>query len=36
MILQGLPYTALHDNSTGADAIVAWNDTAKEAIYLWK
>ena len=33
---QGLPYVALHDNNTNADAIVAWNETSKEAMFLWK
>jgi len=36
MSLAGLPYRSLHDNRTNADAIVAWNDTSKEAIFLWK
>jgi hypothetical protein len=33
---QGLPSRVLHDNKTNADAIVLWNDTKKEAIFLWK
>jgi hypothetical protein len=34
--LGGLPYTVMHDPDTDADAIVTWNETSKEAIFLWK
>lgn len=34
--LEGLEFAFLHDPDTSADAIVAWNDTSKEAFFLWK
>lgn len=34
--LQNLPFVSLHDPRTNADAIVAWNETSKGAIFLWK
>lgn len=34
-VLDGLPYVSV-DDETGANAIVAWNDTSKEIIILWK
>ena len=34
--LGGLPFLRVHDNRTSGDALVAWNDTSKEAIFLFK
>jgi len=34
--LRGLPFVKVQDEETGGDAIVAWNDTSKEAIFLFK
>lgn len=34
--LGGLPFLLLQDNKSSGDAIVAWNETAKEAIFLFK
>jgi len=34
--LGGLPFLKVQDQQTGGDAIVAWNDTSKEAIFLFK
>ncbi|KAG7673157.1 hypothetical protein Ndes2526B_g03427 [Nannochloris sp. 'desiccata'] len=34
--LGGLPFLEVQDQTTSGDAIVAWNDTSKEAIFLFK
>lgn len=34
--LAGLNYTTIHDKRSGADAIVAWNNTKKAAYFLWE
>lgn len=34
--LGGLPFTRVQDARSGGDAIVAWNETSKEAIFLFK
>lgn len=34
--LEGLDWKLIEDKETSSDAIVAWNDTSKEAFFLWK
>lgn len=34
--LAGINYTMIHDKKSGADVIVAWNDTRKAAYFLWQ
>ena len=34
--LGGLPFARVRDNRTGGSAIVAWNETSKEAIFLFQ